>query len=98
MWPRLALLALCALLASQLAAAGDPTAKGGGYQIEQYSIDGGSGDSSAGAYRISGSIGQADADPLGPASGGSYSLSGGVWAAIPPPSPPTDPLFASGFE
>jgi hypothetical protein len=40
-------------------------------------IAGGGGSSSGGAFRIDGTIGQADADPLHPATGGIYAISGG---------------------
>ena len=45
-------------------------------------------------YAIAGSVGQATADPLGPASGGIYGVTGGYWAGAPlPPA-----VFGNGFE
>src|SRR5688572_10441491 len=49
------------------------------YSIDWYTIDGGGGTSSGGAYTLSGTIGQPDA---GVHSGGSYSLIGGFWGAF----------------
>ena len=53
------------------------------YSIDWFSIDGGAGTSSGGAYTLSGSIGQVDAGTL---SGGSYTLEGGFWPGIIVPS------------
>ena len=46
------------------------------YKIDWYTIDGGGGTSSGGAYSLSGTIGQPDAGTL---AGGSYLLAGGFW-------------------
>jgi len=46
------------------------------YKIDWYTIDGGGGTSSGGAYTLSGTIGQPDAGSL---AGGSYLLVGGFW-------------------
>ena len=46
----------------------------GGYDLDWWSVDGGGGQSSSGAYTLSGAIGQLDAGTL---SGGSYVLQGG---------------------
>ncbi len=97
-------LLLASLLTAGLIIAPGATARtaqsiqGGNYSIDQYSIDGGSSDASGGAYRISASVGQPDADPLGPASGGSYSLTGGIWPTTAAPPALPDPVFANGFE
>lgn len=48
------------------------------YAIVWFTIDGGGGTSTGGAYSVSGTIGQPDAG--GPLTGGSYSLTGGFWA------------------
>jgi hypothetical protein len=50
------------------------------YSIRWYTIDGGSGTSSGGPYKISGTIGQPDA---GYHSGGLYELLGGFWVGGP---------------
>ena len=72
------------------AAAGLP----GDLRLDRSVIAAGGGYSSAGAYSIEGTLGQADADPLQPASGGSYALIGGFWSTPEQPSG----LFADGFE
>ena len=51
------------------------------YSIDWFTIDGGGGTSSGGAYSVTGTIGQPDA---GISSGGSYSLIGGFWGAVIP--------------
>jgi hypothetical protein len=50
------------------------------YSINWFKVSGGGGTSSAGAYQVSGTIGQQDAG--GPLTGGSYSVTGGFWALI----------------
>src|SRR5580765_2937247 len=49
------------------------------YAIDWFSIDGGGGTSSGGAFSLSGTIGQPDANPQ-PMSGGNFSLIGGFWS------------------
>lgn len=86
-------LCLCAVVAGLLA----PTmANAQNYSIDWYTIGGGGGTSSGGAYSISGTIGQAD---TGTMSGGPYSIVGGFWslvAAIQTPSSPTLNLTQTG--
>lgn len=53
------------------------------YAIDWFTIDGGGGTSSGGAYTLSGTIGQLDAGTL---RGGSYTLEGGFWPGIIVPS------------
>ena len=65
----------------------------GGYGIDRHVIATGGGTSSGGAFAITGSIGQDDADPLQPATGGSYALTGGFWG-----DGSRDRIFANGFE
>ena len=48
--------------------------------ISWWTVDGGGGTSSGGAYTLSGTIGQADAST--PMSGGAYTLTGGFWAGV----------------
>src|ERR1043166_3898829 len=50
---------------------------GGGYDLTWSTIDGGGATSTGGSYSLSGTIGQADANPA--MTGGSYQLSGGFW-------------------
>lgn len=47
-----------------------------GYDLSWWTVDGGGGDSSGGAYVLSGTFGQPDAGTL---TGGSYHLGGGFW-------------------
>lgn len=61
-----------ALLAGTLAAAPNGT-----FSIDWWTVDGGGGASSGGAYTLSGTVGQADAGAL---SGGGLSLQGGFWS------------------
>ena len=58
--------------------------------IDWFTLDGGGGVSTGGAYTISGTIGQPDAG--GPMIGGNYSLTGGFWAlasGVQTPGAPT---------
>jgi hypothetical protein len=58
------------------------------FAIDWFSVDGGGGTSSGGAYALSGTIGQPDAGPM---TGGRFTLTGGFWAlvaAIPEPGAP----------
>ena len=50
-----------------------------GYEISWYTVDGGGGTSTGGAYTLDGTIGQPDA---GSQSGGAYVLAGGFWAGL----------------
>jgi hypothetical protein len=61
------LLIPCALL---------PTAAHAQFQIDWYTIDGGGGTSSGGAFSLTGTIGQPDA---GTANGGTFQCLGGFW-------------------
>ena len=49
------------------------------YEISWFTVDGGGGASSGGAYSVSGTIGQLDAGAM---NGGSYSLVGGFWGVV----------------
>ncbi|MSU58975.1 MAG: hypothetical protein EXS35_12545 [Pedosphaera sp.] len=49
------------------------------YAIDWFTLDGGGGQSSGGAYTVTGTIGQPDAAK---ASGGGYTLEGGFWSAF----------------
>jgi hypothetical protein len=61
------------------------------YSIDWFTIDGGGGTSSGGAYSLSGTIGQPDAGIL---SGGAYSLTGGFWGIIQAIQTPGAPLLS----
>lgn len=71
--------------------------KGAGFAVPRHVIAGGGGTSSGGAFAISGTIGQADADPLQPSSGGAFAIAGGFWGSAPS-TPEVDAVFANGFE
>lgn len=64
------------------------------FDLSWFSIDGGGGTSSGGAYSVSGTIGQPDAGVL---SGGNYTIVGGFWSAIAavPGSPESPQLSVS---
>lgn len=66
--------------------------------ITNWSVDGGAGQSSGGAFELRGVIGQADADPLQPSSGGAFGLTGGVLGSLPPSGPLDEAIFVDGFE
>ena len=68
----IALVILAAAAVSSVRAA--PTAS---YEITWYTIDGGGGTLSGGAYTLDGTLGQPDAGTL---NGGSYTLDGGYWS------------------
>ena len=64
------------------------------YTIDWWTVDDGGGSASGGAYALTGTIAQADADPLQPSTGGTYQVDGGFWggAAL------SNDLFRDGFE
>ncbi len=73
------------ILAVLVGALGAPSALADAYEVSWYTFDGGGAmRTSGGAYELSGTIGQADANPT-PASGGTYELTGGFWAVALPP-------------
>ncbi|HKJ16261.1 MAG TPA: hypothetical protein VJ984_02790 [Xanthomonadales bacterium] len=61
------------------------------FSIDWYTIDGGGGQSSGGAFTLTGTIGQPDANFSG-AQGGVYGFVGGFWGSS------IDFLFVDGFE
>lgn len=66
------------------------------YSISWYTIDGGGGTSTGGAYSVSGTIGQPDAGTL---SGGPYAITGGFWGiavAVPTEGAPELKIVYSG--
>jgi len=60
---------------------GASTALVTGFDLTWWTVDGGGGTVSGGAYELSGTIGQPDAGVL---SGGGYTLAGGFWSGGPP--------------
>jgi hypothetical protein len=66
------------------------------YQIPRQTIDGGAGEASSASYRVSGSIGQADASTV--SSSTSFRLQGGFQRANSAAPPMPEQLFANGFE
>lgn len=88
-------LAISLLFASVLFIAGAATAQEGPtpeYSINWYTFDGGGGNSSGGAFSLTGTIGQHDASTE-EATGGTFSLTGGFWN-----SGRSDHLFSDGYE
>ena len=61
------------------------------FDLSWFSIDGGGGTSSGGAYTVSGTIGQPDAGQL---AGGGYTLSGGFWGVVAAVQTEGTPLLA----
>ncbi len=90
---RLGLAAL--LLASALGAA----EANENLRLDRGLVAAGGGRSEGGEFRVQGSAGQFDAEPLQPSSGGAFSLTGGFWAGLSTaPAPPGSALFEDGFE
>ena len=67
-------------IGAALCCAASAASAGPSYAIDWSTIDGGGGTSSAGAYTLSGTIGQHDAS--GALTGGNYALVGGFWAGV----------------
>ena len=65
------------------------SAQGQNYALDWFTVDGGGGTSSGGAYTLAGTIGQPDAGTL---SGGAFSLVGGFWGIIASIQAPTPVL------
>jgi hypothetical protein len=97
------LLATCAiaLVAPAVAQSANTNAQASGtptLAISRHVIASGGGASSGAVFAISGTIAQADADPLQPSTGGVFAITGGFWPGAPIPAAPVDGLFANGFE
>lgn len=89
-----------------------PLAAQAQYRIDWYTIDGGGGSSSGGAYALTGTIGQPDAElvSLCSADGGAgcvnaaFELTGGFWVGLATGTPPSSCgadlgcIFSDGFE
>jgi hypothetical protein len=94
---------LCALLTAAVPVACGAAALGlhaaaGALVLDRQSIAGGGGWSSGGAFAVSGTLGQADAEPLQPSAGGPFTVRGGFWASPPAAAPAGGEVFADGFE
>jgi hypothetical protein len=72
--------------------------KGMGFAVTRHVIAAGGGRSSGGTFAITGTVGQADADPLQPSAGGVFAITGGFWPGTAHSAPPGDTVFADGFE
>lgn len=88
--------ALCAALAATPRNEASAQAAGGGFALRRVVVASGGGTSTGGAFSLSGTVGQAEAQPV--ASGGSFALRGGYWAESAAVVVRDDPLFANGFE
>lgn len=68
------------------------------FEVTSHTIDGGGGRSTGATFAVTGTIAQADADPLQPSISGSgrFSLRGGFWMSSDNTLTPT--IFADGFE
>src|SRR5882672_4736686 len=62
------------------------------FSLDWFTIDGGGGASTGGVYSVSGTIGQADANPQ-PLTGGNFSLVGGFWSLYSVVQTPGAPLL-----
>jgi hypothetical protein len=78
---RRAILAVLAALPALALLAGLAAAQAGSLDLAWFTVDGGGGHSSGGAFTLSGTIGQPDAGRL---TGGSFALDGGFWASAAP--------------
>jgi hypothetical protein len=69
------------------------------FKVDTYTIDGGGGRSTGPTFSVTGTTGQADADPLQPSvsndPGQRFSVTGGFWAF---PFTATARIFHDGFE
>ena len=79
------LLALVLILVTSSALAGVEV-----FSLPWWSVDGGGGTSSGGAYTLHGSAGQPDAGRM---QGGSFSLAGGFWGGGTAPQPNQENVF-----
>lgn len=79
--------------ASEALALSEP--KGSTLTSDRSVIASGGGTSTGGVFVISGTIGQADVDPLQPSTGGDFAITGGFWPTL---APTTDLMFSNGFE
>ena len=81
-----------AVVAGALLAGAALAQSGGTLEIRRATIDGGGGTASGSALRLTGTMGQPDAEF---SSGGTLALRGGFWGA---PRAVADSLFTNGFE
>ena len=90
----LVLTALTVLILSAIIISSGALAQSGGdFEITKSTIDGGGGTSAGGDFSLTGTIGQADANPQ-KSSGGEFSLAGGFWAN----ATIIDLIFKDSFE
>lgn len=88
-------MAIAGLFAAPLALAQSGTP----YTLDWSTLDaGGELEMQGGGYTLSSTIGQPDANPLGPMSNGPWSLDGGFWPGVLVPGGTGEALFADGFE
>ena len=80
-----------------LEAGADPAKGAPGFAVPQHVIASGGDHSDGGVFALTGTLGQADADPLQPSSGGAFAITGGFWPGSAT-LPPGDSIFTNGFE
>lgn len=79
------------LLAVCVAPAGGTPLQGGDFSVTRSVIAGGGGAAAGGQFSLTGTIGQAEAQPQA-ATGGGFTLAGGFWARA------SDLIFSDSFE
>ena len=84
-----------ALVAGAVATADERAPEGSTFEVTRSVIASGGDRSTGGAFDVTGTIGQFDADPLHPATGGDFQLVGGFWSAQVDRA---DEIFRNGFE
>jgi hypothetical protein len=90
------LLVACTGAAAAAMQSGEPSPYGTPrYRVISHTVDAGGGESGNDGWRVAGTIGQPDADPLLPARGGRFRLDAGFWTFAPGRG---TSLFADGFE
>jgi hypothetical protein len=72
-------------------------AKGTGFAVTRHVIAGGGGRSTGAGFAVTGTIGQADADPLQPSTGGVFAISSGFGPGLSAAAV-EDLVFRDGFE
>jgi hypothetical protein len=86
-------------LALLLLAPGVLAQSGATYTLDWRTLDaGGELEMQGGGYTLSSTIGQVDANALGPMANGPWSLDGGFWPGVLVPGGNGDALFQDGFE
>ena len=67
-----------------IACLGGVVVAGGPFEISEWTLDGGGGQSTGGPFVVDGTLGQPDASP--PMSGGGFEVVGGFWGAVSCPA------------